>query len=234
MVTCIICCLPPMAAKTCQQPCTEVLLVCFSLASRIAVSFGNSFIHLPSFLPPSLSFTHLINLSFSHLPYRRPINRHKETADMSEGRRQHEEHSISRKVDIEGPQRINREAYHQSNQHSLFSSCLLCLLLLLPFNEFPPPSQFGTSHAEVIGEVFLSFFFCYHFALKILSLFIVIRSLTVIAERSYAASAVRSDINTPDYSLFPQVLFQHPLHLSLPTAPPHLISSYHPPHRKTH
>ena len=106
-----------MAAKTCQQPCTEVLLVCFSLASRIAVSFGNSFIHLPSFLPSSLSLLPTSSTSpSSHLSHRRPIDSHKETADMSEGRRQHEEHSISRKVDIEGPQRTNREAYiNQTN-----------------------------------------------------------------------------------------------------------------------
>ena len=156
-----------MAAKTCQQPCTEVLLVCFSLACRIAVSFGNSFIHLPSFLPLSLFLPTPSTSPFSHLSHRRTIDTHKETADMSEGRRQHEEHSISRKVDIEGPQRINREAYHQSNQHSLFPSCLL---LLLPCTGFPPLlSQFGTSHAEVIGEVFHIFLFLLSFCIFLIS-----------------------------------------------------------------
>ena len=75
------------------------------------------FTFLPSFLPSSLSLLPTSSTSpSSHLSHRRPIDSHKETADMSEGRRQHEEHSISRKVDIEGPQRTNREAYiNQTN-----------------------------------------------------------------------------------------------------------------------
>ena len=103
---------PPWRADS-----TETPLVCFSLACgnvpRTAVSFGNSLVYPPSFLA---LFTYAINLSFSHLPHRRQIDTYKETADISGGRRQHEEHSISRKVDIEGPQRINIEAYiNQTN-----------------------------------------------------------------------------------------------------------------------
>ena len=95
--------------------CRNVLKLQYPLATHL-------FTFLPSFLPSSLFQPTPIILSFSHLPHQRPIDTHKETADMSGGRRQHEEHSISRKVDIEGPQRINREAYHQSNQHSLLPS----------------------------------------------------------------------------------------------------------------
>ena len=161
---------PPRRANS-----TEVPLVCFSLAcgnvSRTAVSFGNSFIHLPSFLPPSLppSFFPSFPPSLlptsptspsSYLPHRRPIDTHKEIADMSVGRRQHDEHSILRKVDIEGPQRTNREAYHQSNQHSFV---LLLPPPAPPIQRIPSSKPVWRCTQRWFVRYFFSFFFYYHF-----------------------------------------------------------------------
>ena len=107
------------------------------------------FTFLPSFLP--LSFTHLINLSF--LPSL--------IEDQLTGTKRLQ-------TWVGAGDNMKNIAYHEklirglivrptSIKPTLLVS--LCLLLLLPFNGFPPPSQFGTSYAEVIREVFLSFFF---------------------------------------------------------------------------
>ena len=107
----------PVAAKTCQQYWGSTRFKNCSIFRQpiYSPSFLPSI--LPSILPSSLSLPRTPSTSpSSHLPHWKQIDTHKETADMSGGRRQHEEHSISRKVDIEGPRRIDREAYiNQTN-----------------------------------------------------------------------------------------------------------------------
>ena len=211
---------------------------------------------------------------------------------MSEGRRQHEEHSILRKVDVEGPQRINCEAYiNQTNpmhpdsllfQASLgrrtqrwfvryFTSfffyyhfafflisysylCIWFLFFSFLFFLFVSINCFVVESEEIC--VALDEFGCsfdYQFAMNhswsycgipqplfpphSLSLpsfpdsfrspfappFLPFRLLTVIVERWYAATAVRSGMNTRDYSLFSQVLFS--IHFTFLHPPPYLTSS---------
>ena len=226
---------------------------------------------------------------------------------MSGGRRQHEEHSILPKVDIEGPrgltvrltsikptllpplappiQRIlsSKPVWDVAcrddswgNSFPSFSSIILYFIIIIfifsvfdffsfllfrvlincfvvKYEEICGLDEFGCSfeHRFAInhpwsycGIILLTFFPSHslstlpdlsplsHFAP--LSLFVMIRSLTLNVDRWYAATAVRSDMNHRDYSLSSQVLSQHPLHPSPPTTPPHLISSYHSPHQKTY
>ena len=95
----------PVAAKTCQQYWGSTRFKNCSILRQPV--YSPSF--LPSILPFSLSLPllHIPSTSpSSHLPHWKQIDTHKETADMSGGRRQHEEHSISRKVDIEAPSKL--------------------------------------------------------------------------------------------------------------------------------
>ena len=93
-----------------------------------------------------------------------------------------------------------------------WSHCgILLPLLFHPYSLYPP---FLTSRH-------------YPFRSSFAPLLLLFLSLTVNVERWYAATAVRSDMNTLGYSLSSQVLIQHPLHLSPPTTPPapHLFLS---------
>ena len=152
---------------------TEGPLVCFSLAcrnvSKTALSFGNSFILLPSFLPIILpSFLPSLLLLPFNLP-RQPLfppisliedqlTRTKRLQTWVGAGDNMKNIAYHEKLILKAPRGLI--VRHTSIKPTLLVPlCLLCLLLLLPFNEFPPPSQFGTSHAEVIGEVFLLLLF---------------------------------------------------------------------------
>ena len=144
---------PPRRANSTEAP----------LVSKTAVYFGNPYIHLPSFLPSFLlSFLPPSPSLVPHQPLLPPISL--------------TENKLTRTKRLQtwvgAGDNMKNIAYHEklilkgpgglivrptSIKPTLL--VLLRLLLLLPFNGFPPPSQFGTSHAEVIVEVFLSFFF---------------------------------------------------------------------------
>ena len=129
----------PVAAKTCEQYWGPTRFKNWSILRQpiYSPSFLPPF-H-PSFLPLSLSLPLLHSPSTSpssHLPHWKQIDTHKDTADMSGGRRQHEEHSISRKVDIEGP----RGFMVRPTLIKPTAPCSFYLLLLLPFRRQRIPS----------------------------------------------------------------------------------------------
>ena len=144
---------PPRRANS-----TEALLI-----SKTAVSFGNTYIHLPPSLPSFLlSFLSPSPSLVPHQPLLPPISltENKLTptkrlqtwvgaGDNMKNIAYHE------KLILKGPKGLIVRP--TSIKPTLL--VLLCLPLLLPFNKFPPPSQFGLPHAEVIYEVFLFLLF---------------------------------------------------------------------------
>ena len=151
---------PPRSANSTDGPFVRFSLACGNV-SKTAVSFDNSFIHLPSFLP--LSFTHPINLSFLPSPSlktnwhaQRDCRHEWGVGDNMKNIAYHE------KLILKAPTGL---IVRPTSTKPTFL-IPLCLLLLLPFNEFYPPSQtYGTSHAEMIPRYFFSLFFYHHFAL---------------------------------------------------------------------
>ena len=107
---------PPRSANSTDGPLVRFSLACGNI-SKTAVSFDNSFIHLPSFLPSFLSLLPTPSTSpSSHLPHRRTIDTHKETAHMSGGQETTWRTQHMTKSWYWRSWRINREAYiNQTN-----------------------------------------------------------------------------------------------------------------------